>query len=67
MLHSYGLLVTNCTFHYSTGAGVYARNLTDCTFVSSSFTNSEGGGFDLDESVRTTFVACTFSKFELYE
>ncbi|MCM7417430.1 phage tail fiber protein [Enterobacter hormaechei] len=67
LLHSYGLLVTNCTFHYSTGAGVYARNLTDCTFVSSSFTNSEGGGFDLDESVRTTFVACTFSKFELYE
>ncbi|HCM9263607.1 TPA: hypothetical protein N5L08_004627 [Enterobacter hormaechei subsp. hoffmannii] len=67
LLNSYGLLATNCTFHYSTGAGVYARNLTDCTFVSSSFTNSEGGGFDLDESVRTTFVACTFSKFELYE
>ncbi|MBG0551168.1 hypothetical protein I4O67_20820 [Enterobacter hormaechei] len=59
LLNSYGLLATNCTFHYSTGAGVYARNLTDCTFVSSSFTNSEGGGFDLDESVRTTFVACT--------
>ncbi|MFB4493738.1 glycosyl hydrolase family 28-related protein [Enterobacter hormaechei subsp. oharae] len=67
LLYSYGLLGTNCTFHYSTGAGVYARNLTDCTFVSSSFTNSEGGGFDLDESIRTTFVACTFSKFELYE
>lgn len=67
LLNSYGLLATNCTFHYSTGAGVYARNLTDCTFISSSFTNSQGGGFDLDNSVRTTFVACTFSKFELYE
>ncbi|WP_417649335.1 right-handed parallel beta-helix repeat-containing protein [Enterobacter hormaechei] len=66
LLYSYGLLGTNCTFHYSTGVGVYAINITDCTFVSSSVTNSEGGGFDLDDSVRTIFVACTFSKFDLY-